>query len=304
MIILGIHDGHDAGACLVENGLITKAVSEERLTRRKHQRGLPNKALAYCLQDNVEVDAVAIAGLGRRLKRQRQLTQAIKDLDLGGKSLLFYEHHLCHQASAFFTSGWNDSTVLSMDSGGDSRCFVFSLAKNSHIHQLGTCSIYDSLGDLYSAITEHIGFKPMDQEGKTMALAALGNPHPVSTALDEIINLNPSKLNFSSNFRFLGSDRRVQLKTWLTKYTREDLAAGIQTKLERDTLSLISQILSITKNSRLCLAGGIFANTVLNQKIRQLEGVEELWIFPAMGDAGVCTGEALAAYAGLSNLND
>ncbi len=305
MKILGIHDGHDAGACLVEDGLVTKAVSEERLTRRKHQRGVPKRAIAYCLHENNEVDAVTIAGLSRRLKRQRQLTQTIKDLDLVNTPTLSYEHHYCHQMSTFFTSGWDEATVLSADAGGDGRSLVFSIAEGPNIHQLGTCSIYDSLGDLYSTITEFIGFKKMDQEGKTMALAALGHPQIASAALDKVIALNSSQLNFSGNSRFLGTDGRNQLKTKLNKFAKEDLAAGIQAKLERDILDLINKILSITKSSRLCLAGGIFANTVLNHKIRQLKAVKELWIFPAMGDAGLCVGAALAAYTDLSNsIND
>jgi carbamoyltransferase len=44
-MILGLHDGHNAAAALLENGRVVAAVQEERLTRTKNQSGIPKCAI-------------------------------------------------------------------------------------------------------------------------------------------------------------------------------------------------------------------------------------------------------------------
>ena len=48
--MLGIWDGHDAGAALIRGGEICVAVNEERLTRRKLEVGFPCLAIGACLK--------------------------------------------------------------------------------------------------------------------------------------------------------------------------------------------------------------------------------------------------------------
>jgi carbamoyltransferase len=59
-MILGIWDGHDAGACLVdpEAGRIVCAVNEERLTRRKLEVGFPSRSIETCLAISKDVSDV------------------------------------------------------------------------------------------------------------------------------------------------------------------------------------------------------------------------------------------------------
>ncbi len=63
--ILGIWDGHDAGAALVRDGQILAAVNEERLTRRKLEVGFPRLAVPCCLDlagvTPGAIDAVALS---------------------------------------------------------------------------------------------------------------------------------------------------------------------------------------------------------------------------------------------------
>ena len=65
MIILGIHDGHNASATLIINGKLACAIGEERLSRDKHQYGFPAKAIQAVLDSsNItinEVDRIAMA---------------------------------------------------------------------------------------------------------------------------------------------------------------------------------------------------------------------------------------------------
>ncbi|MAZ06888.1 MAG: carbamoyltransferase [Rickettsiales bacterium] len=65
MIILGIHDGHNASAALIVDGKLICAIGEERLSRDKHQYGYPAKAIETVLKfGNIspsDIDRVAMA---------------------------------------------------------------------------------------------------------------------------------------------------------------------------------------------------------------------------------------------------
>jgi len=64
-MILGIWDGHDAGACLIEGGKVLAALNEERLSRKKLDIGFPALAAAHCLKlagaDPSQVTAAALS---------------------------------------------------------------------------------------------------------------------------------------------------------------------------------------------------------------------------------------------------
>ena len=65
MIILGIHDGHNASAAILKNGKLVCSIAEERLTRNKHEYGFPGLAIKAVLKTagmNVkDLDRIAMA---------------------------------------------------------------------------------------------------------------------------------------------------------------------------------------------------------------------------------------------------
>ena len=67
--VLGIHDGHDAGAAIVRNGIVISAVQEERLVNIKHYSGLPTNSIKTVLRISdippSDINLIAIAGLIR-----------------------------------------------------------------------------------------------------------------------------------------------------------------------------------------------------------------------------------------------
>lgn len=83
MRIIGIHFGHDANAALVQDGIVTHAVSEDRLNRVKGWRGFPAQAIAWILSSGgcrpQDVDAVVIPN------------QSAQDETLGGDLATFYD---------------------------------------------------------------------------------------------------------------------------------------------------------------------------------------------------------------------
>ena len=90
--------------------------------------------------------------------------------------LVFYPHHLCHAASAFFCSGYEDAAVLTMDGHGEITCTELFDAQGRTIRSLWKKEVPSSLGWYYSAFTEFVGFKPYEEEGKLMGLAPYGAP--------------------------------------------------------------------------------------------------------------------------------
>ena len=75
MKILGVWDGHDAGAALVDGSKIVAAINEERLTRRKLEVGFPEKSILACLSvaklepKDVGIIAITTSDLAKTITR-------------------------------------------------------------------------------------------------------------------------------------------------------------------------------------------------------------------------------------------
>ncbi len=152
VIILGIHDGHNAGAALVKNGSVVAAMQEERLDNVKNSSGTPIKAIKeifdIAMIDPSDIDLIAVAGLVhshaplkerplhvkmyeryaglfkshrinslliKTLHKRRtmvELQSIFNDLSIGDKQILFVEHHASHAACAYYQRPWDDDTLV------------------------------------------------------------------------------------------------------------------------------------------------------------------------------------------------
>lgn len=203
---------HDAAACLLEDGRIVAAVTEEAFSRKKHDSGFPKEAIRSVLSESGldldrdgmrGVDAVVFydkpfrkfdrsirshvdrfpAGLGAFVRRlpgvinhELRLGKLLKDeVDYGGP-LLFSEHHLSHAASAFFCSGWDEAGVLTVDGVGEWATSSWGAGRQNSLVLQGETRFPHSLGLLYSAFTYYLGFKINSAEYKVMGLAPYGQP--------------------------------------------------------------------------------------------------------------------------------
>ena len=207
------------------------------------------------------------------------------------KKIYVFDHHECHAASAAFFSGWNKSYIMTADGWGDgysSKLFKF---KNHKLQQIRSSSLLDSLGYLYGSITKLLGFKPHRHEGKVLGLAAYGNPHKAYKEIANMISFDFKKKNFIShpeNGLYLPLFENNYLKKLLKKYKKKDIAAATQKRLEDVVLDYIKTIKE--KKIFIALAGGVFSNVKLNQKIRELRKIRDIFIFPNMGDGGLSVG--------------
>ena len=104
--------------------------------------------------------------------------------------ITFLQHHLCHAASAFYVSGFEESAVLTIDGSGEEQSTVLWRGDRSGLTQLESVDLPHSFGWLYAAITEFLGFRPYSDEGSVMGLACYGAPvDEIETAFDKIVRI-------------------------------------------------------------------------------------------------------------------
>ncbi len=215
-----------------------------------------------------------------------------------GRPLFLVEHHEAHAASAFFGSSWEDCYVLTADGWGEDASSTFWRCGGRQMHKVSFSNTFDSLGYFYGSVTKSLGFIPHRHEGKILGLAA-HNTDPASYSdLRAMIDYDPA------GRRFIGRMERglyrphydiPDLTEFVKRHPREDVASAAQRSLEEVVCAFVSDI--DDDGIRLGLAGGVFANVRLNQKLRELANVSEVFVFPNMGDGGLSVGAAWLAHA-------
>ncbi|HXO27080.1 MAG TPA: carbamoyltransferase N-terminal domain-containing protein, partial [Thermoanaerobaculia bacterium] len=350
--ILGLSAFHaDAAAAAVSGGAFVAGVEEERFRRIKHWAGFPEQAMAYCLSelggDLGEVAALAVSrqpraylmrkaalalshprSLRRAASRLRNLAQ-VASLEQRiaaafghGRTpvprLYAVEHHLAHIASAFFCSPFEEAACLSVDGFGDFVSCMLAVGRGNSVEVLQRVHFPHSLGQLYTAVTQYLGFPAFGDEYKVMGLAAYGEPvfapllHQLVPGLPDgtfrldlryfrhlaegvDMTWNDGAPALAPLFtpaleRLLGPARRPDEE--LTR-RHQDVAASLQRVYEERFFALVRALIRRTGLTRLALAGGCAMNSLANGKLFERAGVEEVYIQAAAGDAGTALGAAL-----------
>ncbi len=218
---------------------------------------------------------------------------AVGPLRLGRRArrVTLHDHHLCHAASAYHTCGHERALVVVVDGIGDGLAGSVWRGDGGRLEGLAAIPYPHSYGLLAATITGFLGFRPFRHEGKLTALAAHGDAGAVDV---------PWPFEGPAHERRFTQRWGLQLRPWLERlslYSQEDLAAWLQRGLERDLCALVDHWLSRTGLGAVALAGGVFANVPLNARVAALPGVQDLFIFPHMGDGGLAAGAALLVAA-------
>ena len=223
------------------------------------------------------------------------------------------EHHLAHASSAYHLSGFTEKTaILGIDGKGEYATTFFGYAENGKIHKIKEFYDPDSLGGVYGALTEFLGFDMLDGEFKVMGMAPYGDPKKYDFSRlikygNGDFKVNTDLVNVIGNRRYKENGKGYyfspKLIEWLgpKRHGDEiddpyiDYAASIQQLLEDVALHLIDFYLGdILKENggKLAFAGGVALNVKLNQRIMALDDVKELFVQPAASDAGTAIGAA------------
>ena len=224
--------------------------------------------------------------------------------------ILFPQHHESHASSAFFPSPFQEAAFLTMDGVGEWTTTSFGVGEGNAVKMLEEIRFPHSLGLLYSAFTYYTGFKVNSGEYKLMGLAPYGDPRYVDLIYKELIDVKEDG-SFRLNMDYFGyctgftmtNDRFDKL---FGRPPREpegdiaqidmDLARSIQVVTEEIVLRMAKHVHDVTRQDKLCLAGGVALNCVANGRLLREGPFEHIWIQPAAGDAGGALGAALFAW--------
>jgi len=221
--------------------------------------------------------------------------------DLGLRSeveVYFYNHHLAHALPTLFFTDWDDALIVTSDAGGDTvnhsqRHFAEGELKTIYGGDECLTIPYqiDSIGQAYAAATRALGYRMNRHEGKLTGLSALGEP----VFAERIGKHFTIDANGRMRTDFARSRDVFDLLDGVARDgKREDVAASIQKVLEDTMLASVRRLLELYPARHLGLAGGIFANVKLNRVLAEKLDLDEVFIFPAMGDEGLPVGGVLA----------
>jgi len=222
-------------------------------------------------------------------------------------------HHYTHALHACFQSRFDRSICITVDGSGDEHCTVVWVHEGDKITPLREIKIPHSLGWVYAAFTEYLGFKAYDGEYKVMGLAAFGRPNAELRAkVDRIVMpaadgvgyvVDPTYVHYGTHqysdrytdklIELIGRKPRLDHEE-ITKW-HEDLAFAVQENLEDSVERLVKWAVKETGIKKVCISGGVGLNIKMNSRIFQLPEVEDVYANPLCSDGGAAVGAALAA---------
>ena len=341
MIVLGIHDGHDASACLVREGQVVLASAEERRTNQKNYAGVPRESIRELFRRSGisphQVDLTAIGcrirttnptreakriysllhfagSLGRyqwstalgqrilgRLRRRQDLHEFLKSLGVLAESITV-GHHDSHAACAYYNRPWMaDALVLTLDGAGDGLC----------------ATVWKGSGQGMTLIARTPKFHSVPAELYSNITAHLGlRPYeheykvmgmaPYGQAgycINQLRGLfRVEGLEFRNSAGRSHGRMRDLLHTRLRGQRFDNVAAACQLVFEELVVQWAQNAVAATGLRNLVCCGGAFLNVKTNKLIRELPEVDKLYVYPASDDGGSSVGAAILGYLRLCNL--
>jgi carbamoyltransferase len=339
MLILGLSSfKNDTAASLMRDGAIEAAIENAKL-QPAITRGIPDAAIQFCLGkgsvswNDLEVVAVAskpargwtrralsrprlspLAPIattyqeGKELGRfawewtaMRALRQRLSD---PGK-IVTIDHHSCHAASAFFLSSFEKALVLTLDGEGDGTAGMLAVGEGNKIRVQKTISFANSVGWIYSRITDLLGFIPSKEEHKTQWLSLEGEPVYKDVFLGMLrrggevlprVDFRYFRRDVTGVFepsQFLFQQLGIPGgKSELTPELKRNIAASLQAAVTELISDLLTSFQKKTGLQQFCLGGGVFHNTLLVAALERKFGVGNIFVPPAPGNAGCSLGAA------------
>jgi carbamoyltransferase len=332
---------HDSAAALLSDGRIVAAAQEERFTRIKHDPAYPRHAIDACLRQAgltaADVDVVAFyekpllkferildttmsvapAGMKRWndalpswfLDKLRLENTVGDHLGFDGR-FLYAGHHETHAASAFYLSPFEEAATLTTDGVGEWTTNAIGMGRGNRLEMLEEIRFPHSLGLLYSAFTQYLGFRVNNGEYKVMGLAPYGKPrffdlilaHLVDVADDGSYRLSLDYFDYLAGESTI-SERFAELFGQPARAPDSDMGAfhmdvarSIQAVTEHVVLTQARYVRDKTGARHVAMAGGVALNSVANGKLVAAGIFDDVYVQPAAGDAGGALGACLVAW--------
>ena len=228
----------------------------------------------------------------------------------------FVDHHLCHAITASYFSGFDEALVCIVDGSGEANCTTVYDYRNGTLKLKDTYEVPNSLGWFYAAVTEYLGFQPYRSEGKTMGLAPYGErSNEIFEKMNLIVSRRGGRYRISPEYLLAGSHNhglhfsdqlvnlfglpRASTDPLLTYH--KNIAFAAQSIIEECVKEIVNEAIEKYQQNKVCLAGGVAMNCKMNGSILYDTKAEDVFVFPAAGDAGSSVGGALYISGAPSN---
>ena len=161
MITLSIYNGHNASACVMKDGEVLLNWELERFTRIKHDYGynqaFVDKTLDHCELTMDDIDVVLTNGECALRKPPWKVPSTVDEesvkFTINGKEAYAINHHLCHVASAYYTSRFSTATIITYDAGGDGMRFSCAEARENKITFFSATEKIKNVASWWSGLT-------------------------------------------------------------------------------------------------------------------------------------------------------
>ncbi|HIH50552.1 TPA: carbamoyl transferase [Candidatus Micrarchaeota archaeon] len=340
--VLGLNCAyHESSCALIKDGELVTAVEEERFNRIRHAKPanidnpyvIPVNSVRYCLEsENLKPNDIYRIGFSLN-PTKRARNRHIKDITIKGgwgtldgettytrlinsvplvlsallatdvtKRFVWLPHHICHAASAYFVSGFDDSAVMSVDGIGEIDTTFLSIGRKNKLTQLpGSMQYPNSLGFFWEKFSKYLGFSEYDAS-KVMGLAAYGDRNVFFKKMLTLIRYR-SDGSFKVNnelLRFRVEDYRPLEKLFGPRRlhgeeitdSHKNVAAALQAVTEDILLNMVKHLGEVSNSKNLSIAGGVMLNCVANGLILDSGYFDNYYIQPASNDAGTSVGAA------------
>ncbi|MDE1850434.1 MAG: hypothetical protein KGH54_01410 [Candidatus Micrarchaeota archaeon] len=342
MYVLGLWDGHDSGAALLEDGKIIFAANEERYTKRKLEIKFPYNSIRAALEyakikpTDVEIVAFSTTSFTKTLerilpytkeyyytfRRRKMLRPALTDLrhflkyemtsvgvlplcgtiskriiasqldsmGFDGYRLYAVDHHTAHAATAAFASGFDRALVITLDGLGDGLSGSISTLEKGKLQRHKAISAGNSLGIFYEQVTNIVGMRELEDEGKVMAMADFSFPFGFEkNRLRDFFTVDGTDI--IAKYGPVSQYNMLSRIAW--SMPREQFAYMAQQLTEKVLTEFTGNAIDQFGIGNVAFAGGIFSNVKANMKIKDLKKLRNWFVFPHMGDGGLAMGAAM-----------
>ena len=307
MNYIGISSGfHDAAVSVIDdNGNILYAGHSERYSKNKHDKDICEGLLTDAFQHTNSANLQYHYYERPWLKSLRQLRSGEGFVwptwekllgstyhQMGKPKIQTHSHHLSHAAAGFQTSPYDDATVVVIDAIGEFDTISIWNAwydKNgkAQYKKLWGQRYPDSIGLFYSAMTQRVGLKPLDEEYILMGMAAYGSAKPVDKMSAELIE-SYKDITFRDNLH------TGVPSNFLEGTDDMSIATSAQLIAEQLITNVISKARALGGSKNLVYGGGVALNCLANRLLGNF--YDNIWIMPNPGDAGSSLGAACLGY--------
>lgn len=325
---------HDSSVALLRDGEIVGTAEEERFTGEKHTGAFPSHALRWVLnRAGIELNDLShvafymdplggllprlLHGLRNRTVVHRSLAEQLALWkQFTGVSRHFppavrknywaVNHYQAHAAAAFAISPFAEAAIAVVDGNGEYATTWLGTGGTRGLRCVQEIYFPHSLGLMYAAITEYLGYQFNSDECRVMSLAALGTPRLLPAFRRCVRMLGPGRFALDTSF-FSFHDPRFR---WMSKRFADefgpprqpgkaieahhlDIAYAVQACTEDIVLRLVAFLLRSTGHTKLCFSGGVALNCVAGAKLLREFGTNSIFVPPFPGDSGTSLGAAM-----------